>query len=826
MKKIILFLIILGGVVSIGLRDQLGGWDDDPNLDQIPAKYREHAQNYIQDFPAAVVITDTSGYDEYHLGNAFAEPHMSINPQDPKQIFAAYNTNVTYRTLDGINWESVTPNIPSAAGDPVTAFDSLGRLYYDNMYAPGGNITGTKLAYSDNVGTQWLGIVDANLGNDKNWIAADQSAGPYSNHVYGVMTPGNIARSTNRGQSFSIVGGFTNQLPGMMVAVGPNGNIQGGTVHIVTGTGSSITPTWAFHKSNDGGASFTTVGVHSYANGVGDFIGGRNSVQNMRTRPYPFIAADNSYGPYRGRFYMIYASNDPPGPNNKPDIWCRYSTDQGASWSNPPVRINDNPNPTTSNEWFPSIWCDKNNGRLYVKWLDTRDCPTSDSALVYGSYSTNGGQTFATNQRISSKKFRINCTTCGGGGTPAYLGDYDAMMSVGGSTGITWTDFRFGNFASFFAYFPDYAVKTNATSIGIPLGGNGNVVVSVPSAKLYSDNVTFTAALQTPPTTGTISLTWQGGNNTVTSIPGQVTLNIAATANVPAGSYTVHIDGRGPGGIPAHRRTVTVLINSSVLRIATNRPGVISYTVNGTSYNQPQEFIFPNGTNVNISTPADFTTPSSKYTFLNWSNGGNATQTVTLNSDLNLVATYKVGYKLLVTSTYGTVTNHNQFFDSGGVAWWCVTPRVVNVSGQNWYFHGWNGSGPNSFTSPDSSGRDTCAGVNSMLNSFVEIARWSTEPHAIHNISSEVPSEYKLHQNYPNPFNPVTRIKFDIIKSGNVKIVVYDLLGKEVAVLANEFLPIGRYEADFDASHLASGIYYYKITTHDFVSVRKMMLLK
>jgi hypothetical protein len=820
MKKIILFLIIIGGAISIGLRDQMGGWDDDPNLDQIPAKYRELAQSYIQDFPAANIITDTSGFDEYHLGNAFAEPHMSMNPNDPRQIFAAYNTNVTYRTLDGINWESVNPNIPSAAGDPVTAFDSLGRLYYDNMFSPGGDIIGTKLAYSDNVGTAWLNIVDANVGNDKNWIAADQSAGPYSNYVYGVMTPGNITRSTNRGQSFGITASFTNTLPGMMVAVGPNGN-----VHVVTGTGNSVTPTWQFHKSTNGGASYSTVGTHVFANGVGDFIGGRNSVHNMRTRPYPFIAADNSYGPNRGRLYMIYASNDPPGSGNKPDVWSRYSTDQGATWSEPPVRINDDANPTANNQWFPSIWCDKNNGRLYVKWLDTRDTPSTDSAMVYASYSTNGGASFVTNQRVSSKKFRINCTTCGGGGTPAYEGDYDAMMSAGGSAGITWTDFRQGNFASYFAYFPDYAVKTSATSVGIPVGGNGSVVISVPSAKLYTSNVTFTAALQSPPPTGTINLTWQGGNNTVTSIPGQVTLNIAATANVPSGPYTVNIDGRGPGGIPAHRRTVTVLINSSVLRIATNRPGVINYTVNSVSYNQPQEFIFPNGTQVQISTPPEFSTASTKYTFLNWSNGGNATQTVTLNSDMNLTATYKVGYKLLVSSAYGTVTGHNQFFDSGSVASWCVSPRVVTVSGQNWYFHGWNGAGPNSYTSPDSSGRDTCVGWP-MRNSFVETARWSTEPHAIHNISSEVPSEYKLHQNYPNPFNPVTKIKFDIIKAGLVRIVVYDLLGKEVAVLANENLPTGRYEADFDATLLASGIYYYRITTNDFVSVRKMMVLK
>lgn len=825
MKKIILFLIIVGGAISIGLRDQLGGWNDDPNLDQIPAKYREQIQSHIQDFPAAVIITDTAGYDEYHLGNAFAEPHMSMNPTDPRQIFAAYNTNTTYRTLDGINWENVNPSIPSAAGDPVTAFDSLGRLYYDNMFQPGTDIVGTKLAYSDNNGTQWLGIVDANIGYDKNWIAADQSAGPYSNYVYGVMSGGNIVRSTNRGQSFSHTGFFTNTLPGMMVAVGPNGNIQGGNVHIVTGTGNSITPTWQFHKSTDGGASFTTVGTHVYANGVGDYVNQRNSVHNMRTRPYPFIAADNSYGPYRGRLYVIYASNDPPGPGNKPDIWCRYSMNQGATWSDPPVRINDDPNPTANNQWFPSIWCDKNNGRLYVKWLDTRDSPSTDSALVYASYSTNGGQSFVTNQRVSSKKFKINCTTCGGGGVPAYLGDYDAMMSAGGSAGMTWTDFRNGNFASYFAYFPDYAVKTGASSVGIPTGGNGSVVISVPSAKLYTDNVNFTAALETPPSTGTITLSWQGGNNTVTSIPGQVTLNISATANVPSGPYTVNVDGRGQGGIPAHRRTITVLINSSVLRVATNRPGAVSYTVNGTPYNQPQEFIFPNGTQVQITAPPEVSTTSTKYSFLNWSNGGSATQTITLGADLNLVATYKAGYKLIVNSAYGTVTGHNQFFDSGSVASWCVTPRIVNSGGTNYYFHGWNGSGANSYTSADSSGRDTCVGWP-MKNAFVEIARWNTTPIGINNISSEIPSEYKLHQNYPNPFNPATKIKFDIIKSGIVKIVVYDLLGKEVAVLANEFMPAGRFEADFDASRLASGIYYYKITSNEFVSVRKMMLLK
>jgi len=109
-----------------------------------------------------------------------------------------------------------------------------------------------------------------------------------------------------------------------------------------------------------------------FANYVGTNVGGRHSVENMRTRPYPFIAADNSYGQYRGRLYLVYANNTPVGNGNKPDIFCRYSTDQGVTWSSPVV-INDDPNTTANHQWMPAIWCDKETGRLYAKWFDTRN---------------------------------------------------------------------------------------------------------------------------------------------------------------------------------------------------------------------------------------------------------------------------------------------------------------------------------------------------------------------------------------------------------------------------------------------------------------------
>ncbi len=85
---------------------------------------------------------------------------------------------------------------------------------------------------------------------------------------------------------------------------------------------------------------------------------------------------------------------------------------------------------------------------------------------------------------------------------------------------------------------------------------------------------------------------------------------------------------------------------------------------------------------------------------------------------------------------------------------------------------------------------------------------------------------YDLAQNYPNPFNPSTTINYQIPEDGMVTMKIYDILGKEVKTLVNEEKPSGRYEAKFDANNLASGVYIYRIQVNDFVSTKKMMLLK
>ncbi|HRE11426.1 MAG TPA: T9SS type A sorting domain-containing protein, partial [Ignavibacteria bacterium] len=90
----------------------------------------------------------------------------------------------------------------------------------------------------------------------------------------------------------------------------------------------------------------------------------------------------------------------------------------------------------------------------------------------------------------------------------------------------------------------------------------------------------------------------------------------------------------------------------------------------------------------------------------------------------------------------------------------------------------------------------------------------------------EIPNYYSLAQNYPNPFNPTTSIKFSVPKAVNVSLKIFDVLGREVATLVNEVKQPGFHTADFNASNMASGIYFYRIDAGEFTSVKKMMLVK
>ena len=110
-----------------------------------------------------------------------------------------------------------------------------------------------------------------------------------------------------------------------------------------------------------------------------------------------------------------------------------------------------------------------------------------------------------------------------------------------------------------------------------------------------------------------------------------------------------------------------------------------------------------------------------------------------------------------------------------------------------------------------------------------------TEGHTIHasfavvsasEEKEDLPRDYRLGRNYPNPFSPATTIAYDIAEPSDVRLVVHDLLGREVAVLGDKRHAAGRYETVFDASGLASGVYLYTLRAGDFTQTKRLVLLK
>jgi len=119
---------------------------------------------------------------------------------------------------------------------------------------------------------------------------------------------------------------------------------------------------------------------------------------------------------------------------------------------------------------------------------------------------------------------------------------------------------------------------------------------------------------------------------------------------------------------------------------------------------------------------------------------------------------------------------------------------------------------------------DNATGDTGLLKAWCLIIK--TDVSGSTNETIELPNTYRLYQNYPNPFNPVTKIKYGLPKNGNVKLTVYDELGKEVAVLADGYTQANTYEAEFNATNLPSGVYYYKLDADGFSDSKKMIIIK
>jgi hypothetical protein len=563
-KILLLCFMVAAGIILFQAQDY-NGYVDNPNIDQPPP--RSYQYGIVPTIQSPLAVVTVNGYDNWDLGVDLQEPHMSVSPINPTWFFNAYNINNGHRTLDGELWTNFTPPVPTSAGDPWTTYDSLGNLYYETMKSP---VTGCWVIKSTNGGVTWGSAVTAVSGNDRNTMVADQTAGPYSNYIYTAMTTSGgarFARSTDQGASFTDITTLTpHNLPGVHIAIGPNGSIQGGCVYTVTYSGSNASGTYNIHRSTDGGLTHTLRSSISGIGIIGTQIGGRSTINGARCRPYPWLAADQSYGPFRGRLYLVYCNNPGGVDGLRPDVYCRYSTDQGATWS-ANVVVNDDAGTATINNWFCSAWCEKTTGKLYINWYDMRNDPVNNQLVdVYATYSTTGGTSFAANQRVTNQ----NWTYPGGGcGAPCYKGDYHMIAPNQMASLSAWFDGRNGGSAgSYVGYFPDFALTVLPSSHAMTNVNDSDFsFCSVPGVKLYTDKVKFTAVVTPTPGTGTLAISFLNKStsalqDSLTTYPDSLRVRIKATGGVTPGSYNVAVYGKGSNGTPVHLRNISVNVGT------------------------------------------------------------------------------------------------------------------------------------------------------------------------------------------------------------------------------------------------------------------------
>lgn len=567
-KFLPVLVLISAGIMIFTAQSFMGFDDSSPYYDRPTAEYYSHFMPPRQEGQKDV-ITDLNGYDNFDIGIDYSEMNATVNPNNPLQIFFGVNSNSGLNarwTLDGYTWSSSSLSYPGGTCcDPWTAYDSLGNLFYSVL------VSANYVAKSTNFGQTFGSFTYAVAGGDRNSLAADYTAGPYTNNLYATAwSPNtNFARSTDHGVTWqTTLSGSPNTTPGNMICVGPNGSTQGGCVYWVTITGSNPAPsTFNFFRSTDGGASLQQMSAGAISPG---YVGTLNSasrlvINNARTRPYPMIACDNSYGPYRGRLYCVYASNNPPGNGNRPDIKCQYSTDGGATWS-AGVTVNDDANSQNNDQWYPAVWSEKTTGKLYVKWYDDRNGSSTYQMDVYASYSTDGGQTFVTNQRLTNASWTYPCPACGANQN-CYRGDYDAIAANPLCAFAVWYDARNCTYQNMGSYFPDFAVKTSASTLNIT-NQNDSVFafVSIPSVKLYTDKAKFLASVTPTPSSGTLTLSFVKSSSNIqqdslTAYPDSLRLRVKATGGVTSGAYTITVTTQGSNGTPVHKRTINLNVS-------------------------------------------------------------------------------------------------------------------------------------------------------------------------------------------------------------------------------------------------------------------------
>jgi hypothetical protein len=751
-----------------------------------------------------------NGFSNTYLGYNQAEPFIATNPRDPLNTICAFIYG-GYFTIDGLNWTSINS---LNSFDPYLTFDSLGNAYYTPSPPWGNNYSVRK---STDKGATWpYNYLIYSGSTDKPCICANQSGGSYSNYLYTAWqlygTGVSFSRSLNQGVTWSsplLISPEISYCP--YLAIGPSSTTPGGIIYYGYNSYLSDTSLDNFYikirKSTDAGISFSNnILVSTFTHPI------KIKNNTLEINACIQMAADNSYGPYRGNVYIVYTAKGTG--NDICDIFFTKSTNYGDNWSTP-IKLNDDN--TYNDQWMPALSVDKY-GRIYIVWYDSRIDPQNYMTLLYGTVSTDGGASFFPDFPVSLHLFNP------ASGINTWLGHYIGVSAIGNTAIAAWYEWRDGYFKSYTGYFPDFAMTINPDTAFV--GSNDSLImkIKIPAIKgPYIGNTKFTYSIDTLPPQGNISFNFIN-KDSITTIPDSVYLKIKLTNVTVPKKHRLTLTGRNTGnGVPIHSRYIDLMVNYYSLKIGTNK-NLAQYKVDGITYSDPQNLILPVGIHIVQAISPYNLNNNSRYVFLNWSDEGDTTHSIVLSTNTTLTANYKTQFKFILSSSVGNSFGGNDYYDSAQVFNFGVLSKMYYYNGQMYKFTGWNGLGVGSYTSPDSTGNDTTV-TWSMNNTIVEVARWILVT-GIRQISSEIPKEFKLYYAYPNPYNPATNIQFSLPKNTDVKLEVFDITGRRISELINKHMEAGTYKTTFEASMFASGVYFYRLTADGFTDIKKMVLLK
>ena len=472
-------------------------------------------------------------------------------------------------------------------------------------------------------------------------------------------------------------------------------------------------------------------------------------------------------------------------------VHCTLTIDNCSAQWQPDVRLTNDP--ATSRTSYNNAWCIAASGNVvHVVWWDNRDGYWE----IYYKHSTDGGVSWGADTRLTIK-------TASSG--------FPSITVSGSVVHVVWEDWRDGNREIYYKRSTDGGVSwgtdtrltnNNAASGWPSVTVSGSVVHLVWSDERDGNvEIYYKCSTDGGVSWGTDTrLTNNSGWSYVPSVTVSGSVVHVVWFDIRDGNNEIYYKRSTDGGVSwgADTRLTNYIADSAYPSVTVS--GSVVHVVWVDKRDGNQEIYYKRSADGGASWSADtrLTNNTTDSWYPSVTVSGSVVHLVWSDErDGNLEIYYKRSTDGGVSwSAHTRLTNNTAVSLSPSVT---VSVQVVHVV---WYDRR---DGNNEIYYK----RDTTGNVVRIIN-----------------IGSEISKEFSLYQNYPNPFNPTTNIRFDLPKSGSVKLVVFDALGREVATLVNEKLAPGTYEVDWNASQYPSGVYFYKLIAGDYVETKKMLLVK